>query len=36
MDDNPRQEIGICIRSPGVGRILVERFEAATVAAVGA
>jgi cardiolipin synthase len=32
-DDNPRQEIGVCIRSPGVGRILLERFEAATVAA---
>ncbi|MEY9365225.1 cardiolipin synthase [Bradyrhizobium yuanmingense] len=32
-DDNPRQEIGICIRSPGVGRILLERFEAATVTA---
>ena len=32
-DDNPRQEIGICIRSPGVGRILLERFEAATVVA---
>lgn len=35
MDDSPRQEIGICIRSPGVGRILLERFEAATVAAGG-
>jgi phosphatidylserine/phosphatidylglycerophosphate/cardiolipin synthase-like enzyme len=34
-DDNPRQEIGICIRSPGVGRILLERFDAATVAAGG-
>jgi len=32
-DDNPRQEIGVCIRSPGVGRILLERFEAATMAA---
>jgi phosphatidylserine/phosphatidylglycerophosphate/cardiolipin synthase-like enzyme len=32
-DDNPRQEIGICIRSPGVGRSLLERFDAATVAA---
>lgn len=35
MDDNPRQEIGICIRSPGVGRILLERFEAAAIAAGG-
>lgn len=24
-DDNPRQEIGIYVRSPGVGRILMER-----------
>jgi cardiolipin synthase len=32
-DDNPRQEIGVCIRSPGVGRILLERFEAATMTA---
>jgi len=32
-DENPRQEIGICIRSQGVGRILLDRFEAATVAA---
>jgi hypothetical protein len=29
-DDNPQQEIGVCIRSPGVARILVERFEAVT------
>ena len=29
-DDNPRQEIGVCIRSPGIARILVDRFKAAT------
>jgi PLD-like domain len=29
-EDNPRQEIGVCIRSPGIGRILVDRFKAAT------
>ena len=34
-DDNPRQEIGICVRSAGVGRILMERFNAATLAAGG-
>jgi phosphatidylserine/phosphatidylglycerophosphate/cardiolipin synthase-like enzyme len=33
VDDNPRQEIGICIRSPGIARILIERFEAATATA---
>jgi phosphatidylserine/phosphatidylglycerophosphate/cardiolipin synthase-like enzyme len=30
MDDNPRQEIGVCIRSAGVARILNDRFKAAT------
>ena len=29
-DDNPRQEIGVCIRSPGIARILLDRFKAAT------
>lgn len=28
-DDNPRQEIGVCIRSPGIARILISRFNAA-------
>lgn len=35
IDDNPRQEIGIYVRSSGVGRILLERFEAAMVTAGG-
>lgn len=28
-DENPRQEIGVCVRSPGIARILISRFNAA-------